>query len=105
MDGIMSIKQIDTRVIDDNEYWKMFLRFNKNEAKKVFENAFIIQNENEEAYDNIIQWCRSNTSGLIYVNKKTTSMNLHAFGITTPLEARFYFADKNDALLFKLSWC
>jgi hypothetical protein len=32
-------------------------------------------------------------------------MNLHAFGITTPLEARFYFADKNDALLFKLSWC
>lgn len=63
----MSIKQIDTRVIDDNEYWKMFLRFNKNEAKKVFENAFIIQNENEEAYDNIIQWCRSNTSGLIYI--------------------------------------
>lgn len=97
------IKKINTRVISDSEYWSMFVHFNKTKAKNVIANAFFVTDETKEKLEEIIKWCEDNTSGLIYVEKKYEA-DLRTFGIPSFLEARFYFENVDDAMLFKLTW-
>lgn len=98
----MAILQIDTRVITDEEYWNHYLRYNKNDAKKVFNHGFHVYDEENSIFDEMVRWCRANTKGLVYVQQ--TNIDLINFGYNH-VNARFFFAESDDAVLFKLTWC
>jgi hypothetical protein len=48
----------------------------------------------------VYEWCKDNIS-----SNWDRSENVIEFGIYTPYFADIYIRSKNDALLFKLTWC
>jgi hypothetical protein len=75
----MTCQQINTRVISDQEYWNLFLKFNRSAAKNITNHAFKICPDNRAELDAIICWCEENTKGLIYPlqTKKTPSVAIN----------------------------
>lgn len=93
------MKQINTRVISDPVYWDMFSQYNKENAAKVINFCFDLDENDCNSLNEILSWLYDNTTGLVYVSE--TSQDIF---FTRERTTKIFMELSDDAMNFKLRW-
>lgn len=91
----MTWKQVNTRVISNEYYWKTLKELNPSKAQSLLNHFFtctvVGSSHPWEVNDEIVEWLQTHTKGMAYVERESNTI-------------RVFMELEEDAMLFKLTW-